>query len=95
MLRLKFAKVLMSTLKWQVNFSLGFGSFFIFMTDNSSVDLRSYFFKFLLKDPIKIPVLRLSNALVKICHIPHVIFQTASQLKVMLDKSVNVLSEGR
>ena len=34
------------------------------------------------------------TALMKICHIPHVIFQTTSQLKVMLDKSVNnVLGE--
>ena len=49
-------------------------------------------FKFGLKDPIKIPIL---SALEKICHIPHVIFQTTSQLKVMLDKSVNnVLGEG-
>ena len=54
--------------------------------------LSSYFFKFGLKDPIKIPIL---NALEKICHIPHVIFQTRSQLKVMLDKSVNnVLGAG-
>ena len=47
--------------------------------------LSSYFFKFGLKDPIKIPIL---SALEKICHIPHVIFQTTSQLKVMLDKSI-------
>ena len=54
--------------------------------------LSSYFSKFGLKDPIKIPIL---SALEKICHIPHVIFQTTSQLKVMLDKSVNnVLGEG-
>ena len=53
----------------------------------------SYFFKFGLKDPIKIPIL---SALEKICHIPHVISQTTSQLKVMLkDKSVNnVLGQG-
>ena len=45
-----------------------------------------------LKDPIKIPNL---SALENICHIPHVIFQITSQLKVMLDKSVNnVLGEG-
>ena len=57
--------------------------------------LSSYFFNFGLKDLIKIPILRLSSALVNICHIPHVIFQTTSQLKVMLDKSVNnVLDEG-
>ena len=42
--------------------------------------LSSYFFKFGLKDPIKIPIL---SALEKICHIPHVISQTTSQLKVM------------
>ena len=48
--------------------------------------LSSYFFKFGLKDPIKIPIL---SGLEKICHIPHVIFQTTGQLKVMLDKSVN------
>ena len=45
-----------------------------------------------LKDLIKIPIL---SALEKMCHIPHVIFEIASQLKVMLDKSVNnVLGEG-
>ena len=37
--------------------------------------LSSYFFKFGLKDPIKIPIL---SALEKICHIPYVIFQTTS-----------------
>ena len=34
--------------------------------------LSSYLFNFELKDLIKIPILRLSSALVKICHIPHV-----------------------
>ena len=54
--------------------------------------LSLYFFKFGLKDPIKIAIL---SAVEKICHIPHVIFQTTGQLKVMLDKSVNnVLGEG-
>ena len=51
--------------------------------------LSWYVFKFGLKDPIKIPIL---SALEKICHIPHVIIQTTSQLKVMLDKSVNNVS---
>ena len=50
--------------------------------------LSSYFFKFGLKDPTKIPIL---SALEKICYIPQVIFQTTGQLKVMLDKSVNNL----
>ena len=54
--------------------------------------LSSYFVKFGLKDPIKIPIL---SAQEKICHIPHVIFQTTNQLKVMLNKSVNnVLGQG-
>ena len=41
--------------------------------------LRSYFSNFGLKDPINIPILRLSIALVKICYIPHVISETTSQ----------------
>ena len=57
--------------------------------------LSSYFFNFGLKDPIEIWILRLSSALLKICHIPYVIFQTTGQLQEMLDKSVsNVLGEG-
>ena len=40
--------------------------------------LSSHFSYFGLKDPINMPILRLSIALVKICHI-HVIFQTTSQ----------------
>ena len=54
--------------------------------------LSSYVFKFVLKDPINVPVL---SALEKTCRISHVIFQITSQLKVMLDRSVNnVLGEG-
>ena len=62
------------------------------MTDNSSVDFKLILFQVWIEEPIKIPIL---SALEKICHIPHVIFQDTSQLKVMLDKSVNnVLGEG-
>ena len=58
----------------------------------SSWILSSYFFKLGLKDSIKIPIFK---ALEKIYHVPDVIFQTISQLKVILDKSVNnVLGEG-
>ena len=46
-----------SSLSWQIN---------------ALWNLSSYFFKFGLKDPIKIPIL---SALEKICHISHVIFQ--------------------
>ena len=41
--------------------------------------LSSHFSYFELKDPINMSILRLSIALVKICHIPHVIFLTTSQ----------------
>ena len=41
--------------------------------------LRSYIFYFGQNDPIKIPILTISNALVKICQITHVIFQATSQ----------------
>ena len=40
--------------------------------------LSSYFSYFGLKDPINIPILRLSITLVKISHLPHVIFLTTS-----------------
>ena len=80
MLRSNFDKFLMSILEEQfLNSSSIFASFFIVMTHNSSVNfgcLNSYFG---LKDPIKVPNLRVSSALVKTCHIPHVIFETTSQ----------------
>ena len=40
MLRSKFIKFLMSILKWQVNSSSNFASFFIVMTHNFSVDFK-------------------------------------------------------
>ena len=50
------------------------------MIRNSSVNFNSYIFYFGQKDPIKVPILAvLSSALVKICQIRHVIFQTTSQ----------------
>ena len=39
----------------------------------------SYFFYFGLMDSTKVPILSLPSALMKICHIPHVIFRTTSQ----------------
>ena len=49
-LQSKLVKFLMSTLKWQVNSSLSFGSFFIVMTDNSSVDFELILFQFWIKE---------------------------------------------
>ena len=67
-----------SILKRQVNSSSNFASFFIVMTHNSFVNFKLILF-LLLNYPIKLPILRLSSTLVKICHIPHFIFQTTSQ----------------
>ena len=95
MLGSKFIKFLMSTLKWQVNSSSNFASFFTVMKDTSSMDFKLILFQLWLKDLIKIPILRLWSALVKTCNFAHVIFQTESPLKLMLDKSVSkVLGEG-
>ena len=41
--------------------------------------LRSNIFYFGQKDPMEVPILTFSSDLVKICRIPHVIFQTISQ----------------
>ena len=69
----------MSILKRQVNSSSIFSSFFIVMTHNSSGNFKLIHFYFGQKDPIKVPILALLSALVKIRQIPHVIFQTTSQ----------------
>ena len=42
------------------------------------IHLSSYISYFGQKNPIKVPILTLSSALVKICQSPHVIFQTTS-----------------
>ena len=54
--------------------------------------LSPYFSYFGLKDPIKIPILRLSIALVKICHIP-VIFQTTSQFFFKFCNTFSVMKD--
>ena len=89
MLALQFVKFLMSTLKWQINLTSNFASFFIVMTDNSSVDFKFIVFQLWIKGSHQNPNFATLSALLKICFIPHVIFQTTSQLKVTLDKSVN------
>ena len=69
----------MWVLKWQVNSPSNFASFFIVMAHNSSVNFKLILFYFGLNDPIKVTILRLSSALVKICHISHVIFHTSQE----------------
>ena len=70
----KFVKFLMSVLKWQVNSSSNFALFFIVVTHNSSANFKVIPFQLWQKDPIKIPILTLSIALVKICQISQVFF---------------------
>ena len=73
MFKAKFVKFLKSVFKWQVNSSSSFASLFIVTRHNSSLNFKLIHFL------IKIPILTLSSALVKICQISHVIFQTTSQ----------------
>ena len=75
MLGSKFVKFLTSILKWQVNFSSNFASFFIAMRHNSSVKFKLILFLLWIKESDQSPILSLSSALVKICHIPHAIFK--------------------
>ena len=49
------------------------------MTHNSTVNLKLIHFLLWTKDLIKVPILTLLSAQVKICKIPHVIFQATSQ----------------
>ena len=77
--QVKFVKFLMSILNWQ--------SIPIQFLHHSSLPRRatplqflsSYIFNFRQKNTIRVSILRLSYDLVKICQIPHVIFQTTSQ----------------
>ena len=48
-------------------------------------NLSSHIFYFRLKDSFRTPILRLLSALVKICQIPYVIFQTTSQFLHIFD----------
>ena len=65
------------------------------MTDNSSVNFQLILFQVWIKGSHQNPNFETFKCSGKICHIPYVILQTTSHLKVMLDKSVNnVLGEG-
>ena len=69
----------MSILKGQVNSSSDFSSFSSVITCNSSVRCSLCIFYFGQKNPMKKPILTLSSVLMKICQIPHLIFQIRSQ----------------
>ena len=63
------------------------------MTHNSSANFKSYLSYFGQKDPIKVPILTLSSALVKICEIPRVIFQATSQFFFKFCIPFNVMKD--
>ena len=73
--RVKIVKFLMPILKWQINSISNFASFFIVITHNCPLNFKLIHFLLCLKDRMKVPVLRISCALVKICQYPHVILQ--------------------
>ena len=71
----KFIKFLMSILKWQVNSSSNFVSFFIFMTHNSSVDFKFIVFLLWIKGSHQNPSFETFNCsgenLLYSCHFPN------------------------
>ena len=87
--RVKIVKFLMSILKRKVISSLNIASFFIFLQilHHSSVSwkmtpctyLAQAIYTLLKRSPLKLNFLGLLSACVKICQIPHVNFETASQ----------------
>ena len=74
MLGSKFVKFLMSILNWQVKSSSIFASFFMAWHITPLYILSSCICNFRQKNAIKIPIWRLSSALVKKCQIPRVNF---------------------
>ena len=63
MLGSRFIKFLILILNWQVNSRSNFVSFFIVMIQNFPVNFKLIRFYFEKKDPIKVPIFRLSNML--------------------------------
>ena len=62
------------------NSSSIFGSFFIAMTHTFLLNfIKLIHFQLRKKDAIKVPFVRLSNALMKICQIPHVVLGGTNQ----------------
>ena len=73
-------KFLTSVLNWPVNSCSNLTLFFIVMTQKSPVNFKLIHFLLWIKGPNKSPnCYTFERALVKICQIPHVIFQTTSQ----------------
>ena len=76
-------------LNWQVNSSSRFASVFIAMTYNFRLNfIKLIHFKLREEDAIKVPSLRLSSALIKICQIPHVILGSTTKFPFKLCKNL-------
>ena len=65
----RFVKFLTSILNWQVNSFSNFASFFIAIIHNFPVHFKLIHFLLWIKGPIKVPILRISSSLVKICQL--------------------------
>ena len=88
----KFVKFLISIWKWPVSSFSNFASSSLTWHITPLWIVSSYFFYFGLRDPIKVPILKLSSALVKICHILHFIFQTTKKYSLyFLGQTLNTL----
>ena len=75
----KFAKFIMSVLKWQANFSSIFVSFFFVMTHSSYVNFELIHFLLWTKGSHQCPNFDTFECAGETCQIPYIIFQTTSQ----------------
>ena len=78
---------------FEVNSFSNFKSFVIVVTHNSPVSFKLTYFLLWIKNPIKVQILRLSSAQVKICQILHVIFQTRSHFFFKCASFSNVMKD--
>ena len=82
----KFVKFLMSILNWQVNSSSNFESFFTVMTHNLPINFKLTYFLLWIKGSHQSPnFYTFQHALVKICWIPHVIFESQFSFKFCIN----------
>ena len=84
MLGWKIVKLPMSILNWRVNSFLNFASFFIFMAHNSPADFKLIYFLLWINEFYQSSIFAtFKQALVKICKIPRIIFESTNQYSVL------------
>ena len=88
-------KFLMSVLNWPINFWSNFTSFFTVMTHKSPVNFELIHFLLWIKGPNKSPNFStFKRALVKICQIPHVIFESTNYFSFKLCINIQCRQKG-